>query len=58
MIPARKTCKGCKYLRSAANAGGEGGEQICHYLIDTGKKRGCPAGKCDKYEGRHKDDPK
>ena len=26
--------------------------------IDTGKKRGCPAGKCDKYEGRHKDDPK
>lgn len=49
MIPARKTCKGCKYLRSAANAGGEGGEQICHYLIDTDEQRGCPADQCDKY---------
>lgn len=49
MIPARKTCKGCKYLRPAANAGGEGGDQICHYLIDTNQKRGCPADQCDKY---------
>lgn len=23
---------------------------ICAYIIDTGERRGCPLGKCDKYE--------
>lgn len=36
-------CDGCihyKFLCGTAN----GGQKNCHYLLDTGKSRGCPAG--------------
>lgn len=28
---------------------------MCNYLEDTGKRRGCPIGYCDKYERRRND---
>lgn len=42
----RGTCKGCIYHRQVGGA--NRGEYICHYMLDTGKKRGCPAGRCNK----------
>jgi len=57
MIPARKTCKGCVYLKPLGGMG-RTNEQGCHYCYITGNPRGCPADQCDKYEGRRKDDPK
>lgn len=40
----RKSCKDCVYFRSYGN----GAPKFCHYMIDTGQRRGCPASKCDK----------
>ena len=57
MIPARKTCKGCVYLKPLGGMG-RTNEQGCHYCYITGNPSGCPADQCDKYEGRRKDDPK
>ena len=44
-------CRKCKYStfeHISANM------PICNYLIDTGKRRNCPLGYCDKYEERKK----
>lgn len=38
-------CKGCIYWRSASDTNGKV-IKLCHYLLDTGEKRGCPADKC------------
>jgi hypothetical protein len=42
----RKTCRGCIYHRQVG--GSNRGEYICHYMIDTGRKRNSPADQCDK----------
>lgn len=36
--PKPKPCKGCAHYRS--ETGSRGGEEICHYILDTGKPRG------------------
>lgn len=38
-------CKGCIYWRSASDTNGKV-IKLCHYLLDTGERRGCPADKC------------
>ena len=41
--PVEECPADCKYLR----------DLICHYLLDTGKARGCKPGKdCRRYAGR------
>lgn len=35
--PKPKPCKGCAHYRS--ETGSRGGEEICHYILDTGKPR-------------------
>lgn len=40
-----KNCKDCVYYRYLS-VGNEG--KACHYLLDTGKVRGCPAENCTK----------
>lgn len=50
MTQPRESCKGCFYLRSRSNSPGM--EKICHYSIDTGILRGCPAESCDRYRPR------
>lgn len=42
----RETCKGCVHYRVF---GGDRHEKCCHYIIDTGEPRGCPAKKCTRY---------
>ena len=42
---ARSSCKGCLYRRPI---GSNHRYTICHYMIDTGEMRGCPADTCDK----------
>lgn len=42
---ARPSCKGSLYRRPI---GRNSRYTICHYMIDTGEMRGCPADKCDK----------
>lgn len=41
----RASCKGCLYRRPI---GSNQNYTICHYLLDTGKVRGCPVEHCDK----------
>lgn len=43
---------GCKYWRTVADTTDKhGGAKCCHYILDTGKRRGCEGGsKCDKYD--------
>lgn len=41
-----KPCAGCAHYRSST--GSRGGEEICHYILDTGEPRGCPPERCDK----------
>lgn len=43
-----KSCKGCIYWRFAAHTSSRG-LKICHYLLDTGEKRGCPSENCAHY---------
>lgn len=38
---ARASCNGCIHLRRMAFAG-----MACHYILDTGNPRGCPAERC------------
>lgn len=38
----------CMYCR-IAGAGSDGSCKVCHYMLDTGEKRNCPADQCDKY---------
>ncbi len=42
----RETCKGCVHHRAL---GSDRHEKCCHYIIDTGEPRGCPAKKCTRY---------
>lgn len=53
-VKPRETCKGCKYLKQDWSHTG----YYCHYMIDTGERRGCPADKCDKKVKRGKNDVK
>lgn len=41
-----KPCKGCAHNRS--ETGSRGGEEICHYILDTGEPRGCLPENCNK----------
>ena len=41
----RSSCRGCLYRRPL---GSNSSYTVCHYLIDTGKPRGCPVDRCDK----------
>ena len=40
----RKSCAGCIYRRGIGSRGDR--YKVCHYCIDTGMPRGCPAAKC------------
>lgn len=40
----RKSCAGCIYRRGIGSRGDR--YKVCHYCIDTGTPRGCPAAKC------------
>lgn len=46
----RASCKGCIHHRNISGVVGYG----CHYCIDTGELRGCPADKCNKKMTRRK----
>lgn len=37
-------------IKCAHDYGTWAGYRICGYILDTGKRRGCPVGKCDKFE--------
>lgn len=38
-------CAGCVHYRLLANKRGAG-PKVCHYILDTGQKRGCAASNC------------
>lgn len=44
-------CDGCAHWRQTYDKGlGNHGEKACHYLLDEGHARGCPAGEgCTEY---------
>lgn len=42
----RASCQSCIYRRGIGALGSK--YTVCHYLLDTGKPRGCPAERCDK----------
>ena len=49
---SKELCLKCKH-----HSGGMGKCLICNYYINTGKRRGCKIGECDKFEkGREKKD--
>ena len=48
VYPTRKRCKGCGHRRPINGDKGKG-PTICHYLLDTGKVRGCPPEECTHY---------
>ena len=39
----------CIYCRDVGSGGAHSSYILCHYMLDTGEKRDCPADKCDKY---------
>ena len=41
----RKSCKGCVHHRKIDYF-----QMACHYMLDTGFPRGCPADKCTKKD--------
>ena len=41
----RESCEGCYYYRRASHYYAL---KCCHYMYDTGMRRGCPAENCDK----------
>lgn len=41
-------CAGCGHRRPVSDSYKES-YQICHYILDTGKPRGCPVEKCTHY---------
>lgn len=45
-------CRGCVHWRPVCESrDGKAAESICHYLLDVGHMRGCPAGPgCTKYQ--------
>lgn len=45
------TCFGCRHWRALSDTSGLYG---CHYMLDTGKMRGCPTENCTHYKGDDK----
>ena len=45
MIPTRKSCKGCIFLKPFGGTG-RTSEKGCHYCFITGEPRGCPVDAC------------
>lgn len=45
-MTGRDSCRGCIYYRFFS---WDKGNKGCHYMLDTGKKRNCPADNCDKH---------
>lgn len=43
----KKMCKSCKHSSSHSHGSID---VICNYILDTGHRRGCPVGWCNKYE--------
>ena len=43
----RKSCIGCIHHKPLH----KNGSRCCHYILDTGLSRDCPAENCDKYKG-------
>ena len=48
------TCKHCKYSSSSSNSE----RPTCNYLLETGSRRGCEIGECDKFVEATKRDHK
>lgn len=48
----RETCKGCIYYRPLAHIDAD---RVCHFMLDTGEKRGCPAAECTRYRKEKED---
>lgn len=46
--PKRKRCKGCGHRRPIS-ANKKDKRLVCHYLLDTGKVRGCHPEECKHY---------
>lgn len=42
----REICRSCIYSSTLTS----NSHIACNYLLDTGKRRGCKVGECDKYE--------
>lgn len=43
-VNRRTSCRGCIHRRGL---GGKGSKYtVCHYILDTGSPRGCPADRC------------
>lgn len=47
-IEIRESCKGCGQHRPVASDKSKYG-YMCHYILDTGKKRECPPENCTQY---------
>lgn len=41
-------CKTCRYVWKCRD--GSSKDIACNYFLDTGKRRECPVGYCDKYD--------
>lgn len=48
----RKFCEGCIHYRPVAEHSRY--NKVCHYILDTGKARTCPAENCEHYEREKK----
>lgn len=51
--PPEPACLGCGHYRPIHGHGKSGSEQglVCHYLLDTGRPRGCAFGRgCSRWE--------
>lgn len=46
--PKRKRCKGCGHRRPLTR-NNKSSMRVCHYLLDTGKVRGCHPEECSPY---------
>ena len=44
----RKSCQYCRYRRPVTPMRPQ--ETVCHYLLDTGEPRGCPAARCTRWQ--------
>lgn len=42
--PLEPECVGCRHYRGIHNSGLTRRGHVCHYLLDTGRARGCPFG--------------
>ena len=43
----RRSCKGCRHYRNLFR--NSSAIKACHYILDTGNRRGCPVDNCNKY---------